>query len=41
MSRSRLERESLEQERAAHERIQKRISSIGERKRNKKERYMI
>lgn len=41
MSRSRFERESIEQEKAAQERIQKRISSIGERRRKKTGRYML
>ena len=41
MSRSRFERESIEQERAAKERINKRISSIGESRRKKTDRYML
>ncbi len=41
MSRSRYVRESLEEERAAQERIQKRISSTGERRRRKTDRYMV
>lgn len=41
MSRSKFARETLEEERAAQERIQKRISSVGERRRKKTERYMV
>lgn len=41
MSRSRFVRESIEQERAAQLRIRKRISSVGERRRKKTDRYML